>query len=66
MKGVVKNFNSNKGFGFITGEDGKDVFFHYSAMTDRSYEQSCKAGDQVEFEAEESPRGLRAKTVAKI
>jgi cold shock protein len=66
MKGVVKNFNSNKGFGFITGEDGKDVFFHYSAMVDPSYEQSCQKGDQVEFEAEDSPRGLRAKTVKKI
>ncbi|MCI2068082.1 MAG: cold shock domain-containing protein [Bacilli bacterium] len=66
MKGVVKMFNSTKGFGFITGEDGKDVFFHHSALVPASLEASIAVGDKVEFEAQDSPRGPRASKVEKI
>jgi CspA family cold shock protein len=65
VKGTVKNFNKDKGYGFITGEDGKDVFFHYSALQMDSY-KVASIGDHVEFEVEESARGLRASKVVKL
>ena len=65
MIGVVKNFNKEKGFGFITTEDGKDVFFHYSAIVMQGYKVASE-GEKVEFYLEESPRGLRANNVKKI
>jgi len=64
MKGTVKNFNKDKGFGFVTTEDGKDVFFHYSAIQDSS--KTASIGDKVEFDVEESPRGPRASNLRKI
>mgnify|MGYP003518701910 CR=1 FL=1 len=65
MKGTVKNFNKDKGFGFITAENGKDVFFHYSAIQMSSY-KVVATGDSVEFDVEESPRGLKASKVVKL
>lgn len=62
MNGTVKFFNSTKGFGFITPEDGsKDVFIHQSGLIDE-----IKDGDQVTFDVEESPKGLNAKNVKVI
>ncbi len=58
-------FNQQKGFGFITGEDGKDYFFHYSAILMDSYKTADK-GEEVEFEATEGTRGLRAEHVQKV
>ena len=65
MKGVVKMFNKEKGFGFIHGEDGKDYFFHYSAIVMDDFKTADK-GEEVEFETEESTRGPRACKVVKI
>ena len=65
MKGTVKNFNKEKGFGFIRAEDGHDVFFHYSALVMDGY-RTAEAGEQVEFEEEASDRGPRAKSVKKV
>lgn len=65
MKGTVKNFNKEKGFGFIRAEDGHDVFFHYSALVMDGY-RTAEAGEQVEFEEEASERGPRAKSVKKV
>ncbi|MCR5349030.1 MAG: cold shock domain-containing protein [Bacilli bacterium] len=65
MKGTVKMFDKEKGFGFIHGEDGKDYFFHYSAIVMDDY-KSAEKGEQVEFETEESTRGPRASKVTKI
>lgn len=65
MKGTVKKFFKDKGFGFIHGEDGKDYFFHYSAISMDGY-KSAEVGDNVEFEAEESDRGARAASVKKV
>jgi CspA family cold shock protein len=62
MKGVVKTFNPTKGYGFITGEDGKDVFFHYSELVMDGF-KTTKPGDHVEYEVENSDRGPRAKHV---
>lgn len=64
MKGNVKMFNAEKGFGFIHAEDGNDYFFHYSAILMDGYKTLDK-GAAVEFEVEPSERGLRACKVKK-
>ena len=63
MKGKVKMFNSGRGFGFITGEDGKDVYVHSSAVEGGA---ALSVGDSVEFEVEAGDRGPRAKNVKKL
>ncbi len=63
MKGKVKMFNSARGFGFITGEDGKDVYVHTTAIQDGA---TLAVGDSVEYEVEEGERGPRAKNVRKV
>ena len=62
MKGTVKKFFKDKGYGFIHGEDGRDYFFHYSAILMDNY-KTAEPGENVEFEPEESDRGLRANIV---
>lgn len=57
--GVVKFFNDEKGFGFIVDDEtGKDIFVHKTALSDR-----IRENDKVEFEIEESPKGLNAVNV---
>ena len=63
MKGKVKMFNVERGFGFITGEDGKDVYVHTSAIEGGA---ALALGDSVEYEVESGERGLRAKNVKKV
>lgn len=63
MKGTVQWFNGRKGFGFIQGEDGKDVFVHQSALPMGTF---LDEGDRVEFEKEDSDRGPRAVDVRKL
>ena len=58
-------FNADKGYGFIRTEDGKDVFFHYSSLIMDSY-KTAEKGEQVEFEIEETERGLRATNIHKL
>lgn len=65
MKGTVKMFNKEKGFGFIRAENGTDYFFHYSALVMDSY-KTAEQGEAVEFDVEESDRGPRAANVKKI
>ena len=65
-KGVVKWFNGSKGFGFISREEGDDVFVHYSAIEDNGGYRSLEDGQQVEFEVTEGPKGLQAASVRKI
>lgn len=62
MRGTVKFFNRSKGFGFITGEDGKDVFVHQSALPEG---ESLDENDTVEFDVEEGDRGPKAVNVRK-
>ncbi|MFW6450470.1 MAG: cold-shock protein [Nanoarchaeota archaeon] len=57
MKGTVKFFNDMKGFGFISGEDGKEYFVHMSALNGS---QSLNENDSVEFEVEQGDRGPKA------
>ena len=64
MKGTVKFFNQRKNYGFIEPEDGsKDLFVHKNDITD---DASLYDGDAVEYEAEESDKGLRAVSVKKL
>ena len=62
--GTVKWFNSDKGFGFITGEDGNDVFAHFSAIQSDGF-KTLDEGQAVTFETEEGPRGLQATNIVK-
>ncbi len=59
MKGKVKWFNAGKGYGFISREDGPDVFVHHSAIQSEGY-KSLGEGDEVEFEVEEGKKGPHA------
>jgi cold shock protein len=61
-KGVIKWFNDRKGFGFITNEDGNDVFVHYSGILGDGF-KTVNEGDKVEFEIEQGEKGPRAISV---
>jgi cold shock protein len=65
MKGKVKWFNASKGYGFITTEDGKDVFVHYSAIQGEGY-KSLDEGQDVEFEVTNGAKGPAAANVTKV
>jgi CspA family cold shock protein len=57
--GIVKWFNSTKGYGFITSDEGEEVFVHYSAVEGAGY-RSLEEGQRVEFEVEQGKRGPQA------
>ena len=62
MQGKVKMFNAEKGFGFITMADGKDVFFHYSQLVMKGY-KTIDPDTRVEFNLVETDRGLQAQEI---
>lgn len=64
-KGKVKWFNNQKGYGFITRDDGKDVFVHYSAITGDGY-KTLNEGQEVEFEVTQGPKGEQATNVKRV
>ena len=67
ITGTVKFFNGDKGFGFITPENGdKDVFVHYTALQDTGGYRNLNEGDRVEFSTEPSNKGPRAVNVVKL
>ena len=63
-KGTVKWFNNTKGYGFLTDENGTDIFVHYSAITMDGY-KTLKQGDVVKFEVITGDKGLQATNVTK-
>ena len=64
-QGTVKWFNAEKGYGFITTDEGKDVFVHYSAIQIDGF-KTLDDGDAVSFEVVQSDRGEQAANVCKL
>ena len=65
MKGTVKWFNNQKGYGFISDESGKDVFVHYSGLTGDGF-KSLEEGQNVEFNVQDGAKGPQAVNVVKL
>ena len=63
--GIVKWFNESKGYGFISTEDGSDVFVHYSSIQGNGY-KSLAEGDSVSFDVEKGPKGPKAVNVVAL
>lgn len=59
MKGTVKWFNEAKGYGFITPDNGEDVFVHFSGIDGKGF-KSLQDGQRVTFDVEKGPKGLQA------
>jgi CspA family cold shock protein len=64
-QGTVKWFNERKGFGFITAEDGNDVFVHFSAIQDSGF-KTLQEGQSVSFDVQNGPKGLSAANVKAV
>ncbi|HZV47789.1 MAG TPA: cold-shock protein [Thermodesulfovibrionales bacterium] len=64
-KGTVKWFNESKGYGFITAEDGTDVFAHYSAIEANGF-KTLAEGDSVSFDVLPGDKGPKASNITKI
>lgn len=65
MNGTVKWFNSDKGFGFITGDDGKDVFAHFSQINSDGF-KTLDEGQTVSYEVAQGPKGPQAENITVI
>ncbi|MDK2868013.1 MAG: cold shock protein [Clostridiales bacterium] len=65
MNGTVKWFNADKGFGFITGEDGKDVFAHFSQINVSGF-KTLVEGQEVQFDIAQGPKGPQAENITII
>ncbi|MBC8589599.1 cold-shock protein [Wansuia hejianensis] len=65
MKGTVKWFNAEKGYGFITTEEGNDVFAHFSQINKEGF-KTLEEGQEVEFEVVEGQKGLQAENITII
>jgi CspA family cold shock protein len=63
--GTVKWFNNSKGYGFLSQEEGDDVFVHYSAIQGEGF-KTLEEGQQVEFSIEDGPKGLQASNVVAV
>jgi len=64
-KGTVKWFNERKGFGFLSREDGDDVFVHYSSIQSSGFKNLAE-GQSVEFEVQDGPKGPQAVNVTVV
>lgn len=66
VKGTVKWFNATKGYGFLSTEDGQDVFVHFSALEDKGEFRTLDEGQEVEFEIVDGDKGPQASNVVKL
>ena len=66
VNGVVKWFNADKGFGFISSEEGKDVFVHYSGIRDTGGFRTLEEGQEVEYTLGEGEKGPQAQDVVAL
>lgn len=64
-KGTVKWFNQKKGYGFLTYEDGKEIFVHFSSIQGEGF-KSLREGEEVEFEITQGEKGEEATNVVKL
>ncbi len=64
-QGTVKWFNESKGFGFITSEDGSEVFVHHTSIQGNGY-KTLAEGDKVSFDIEKGPKGPKAVNVVRL
>jgi cold shock protein len=65
MNGTVKWFNGEKGYGFITGEDGKDVFAHFSQIKSEGY-KSLEEGQKVSYDVGQGQKGPQAENIVAL
>ena len=65
MEGTVKWFNETKGYGFITADDGVDVFVHHTAIVMPGF-RTLEANERVKFDIKEGPKGPQAENVVKV
>jgi CspA family cold shock protein len=63
--GIVKWFNPDKGYGFITQDGGSDVFVHFSAIQENGY-RSLSENDRVQFDVTSGPKGAQAANVRRL
>ena len=66
VKGTVKWFNATKGYGFLSTEEGQDVFVHFSALEDNGEFRTLDEGQEVEFNIVEGDKGPQASNVVKL
>ncbi len=64
-QGTVKWFNASKGYGFISRENGEDVFVHFKAIVGEGF-KTLNEGDKVSFKVTKGPKGLQAESVQKV
>lgn len=66
QQGIVKFYNSTKGFGFITAENGEDIFFHKSNVKNTGFRDILVKGDNVQYELKQDQKGKRAYNIVRV
>ena len=64
--GIVKWYDSQKGYGFISGNDGEDVFVHHSQIKEKGNNKDLNEGEEVQFDVVKSEKGFHAINVQKF